>query len=57
MTDETYQVRRVLVDIPDANRLGKWASLWTDLIHVDMALGERAEMPAVLSTSFTRRAY
>lgn len=57
MTEETYQVRRTLLDIPDANRLGKWASLWADLINADMALHEREQLPAQPSTAFMRRAY
>lgn len=56
VTDGSYQVRRTLLDIPDANRLGKWASLWADLIHAGMALLERSQLPMIPSTAFTRRA-
>lgn len=57
MTDDAYQVRRTLLDIPEANRLGKWASLWSDLVNADMALHERAQLPNKPSTAFMRRAY
>jgi hypothetical protein len=57
MTDDSYQVRRTLLDIHDANRLGKWASLWSDLVHADMALHERERLPAKPSTAFARRAF
>ena len=56
MTEESYQVRRMQLDHRDANRLGKWASLWADLLHVDMVLGARAELPKSAATAFTRRA-
>lgn len=56
MADETYQVRRMKLDESDANRLGKLASLWTDLIHVDMVLLARTEVPDVAANVFHRRA-
>lgn len=55
MTGEMYNVRRMKVDEPDANRLGKWASLWTDLIHVEMVLAARAEVSDVAAQVFHRR--
>ncbi|OFV75155.1 hypothetical protein [Rhodococcus erythropolis] len=56
MTDDTYQVRRMLLSENDANRLGKWASLWADLIHVDMVLLERAQVTDTAANAFHRRA-
>ncbi|WP_206186731.1 hypothetical protein [Williamsia sp. 1135] len=56
MTDENYHVRRVNLDESDANRLAKWASLWGDLVHADMALAERAGLPDTASNVFVRRA-
>lgn len=50
-------MRRTLLDIPDANRLRKWASLWADLVHADMALHEWEQLPAKPSTAFTRRTF
>jgi hypothetical protein len=41
---------------PDANRIGKWASLWADLIHVDMVLAARSKVPDVAANVFHRRA-
>jgi hypothetical protein len=57
MTEKSYQVRRMQLDLADANRLGKWASLWADLLHVDMVLAARAELPKTAMTAFTRRAF
>ncbi|WP_199179666.1 hypothetical protein [Mycolicibacterium goodii] len=57
MTEEAYQVRRTLLDIPDANRLGKWASLWSDLVHVDMVLKARRDLPTTSVTAFQKRAF
>ncbi len=57
MTEESYHVRRMQLDHRDANRLGKWASLWADLLHVDMVLAARAKLPATAATAFTRRAF
>ncbi|MFN3005099.1 hypothetical protein ACK12G_17710 [Mycolicibacterium wolinskyi] len=45
-----------MLDIPAANRLGKWASLWADLIHADMALHERSQLQSIPATAFARRA-
>lgn len=56
MTDETYRVRRIKLAEPDANRIRKWASLWADLIHVDMVLAARSEVPDVATNAFHRRA-
>ena len=56
MTDGGYQARRILLEIPDANRLGKWASLWADLTHAAMALLERSQLQVIAATVFTRRA-
>lgn len=56
MTDGTYQVRRATLDESDARRLGKWASLWADLIQTDMALSERTGLPDIPSNVFVRRA-
>ncbi|WP_205843400.1 hypothetical protein [Mycolicibacter virginiensis] len=57
MSVEPYQVRRMQIDAADANRLGKWASLWADLLHVDMALAARAELPVSAAVAFKRRAF
>jgi hypothetical protein len=57
MTEKSYQVRRMQLDLADANRLGKWASLWADLLHVDMVLAARAELPKTAMAAFTRRAF
>ena len=56
MTDDEYQVRRMLLGENDANRLGKWASLWADLIHVDMVLLARAQVSDIAANAFHRRA-
>lgn len=56
MADDTYQVRRMKLDESDANRLGKWASLWADLIHVDMVLAARKGVADVAANVFHRRA-
>lgn len=56
MTNETYRVRRMKLAEPDANRIGKWASLWADLIHVDMVLAARSKVPDVAANVFHRRA-
>lgn len=56
MTNETYEVRRAALDESDVRRLGKWASLWADLIHADMALSERAGLPEIPVNVFVRRA-
>jgi hypothetical protein len=50
--------KEVLAELTDseANRLKKWGSLWLDLLHVDLALHERAELPNTLATAATRRA-
>ncbi|WP_208103654.1 hypothetical protein [Mycolicibacterium sp. CBMA 226] len=57
MAEESYQVPRMELDHRDANRLGKWASLWADLLHVDMVLRARAKLPETAATAFTRRAF
>ncbi|AFS13662.1 MULTISPECIES: hypothetical protein [Mycobacterium avium complex (MAC)] len=44
------------LDESDANRLGKWASLWADLLHVDMVLAARTQVPDVAANVFHRRA-
>ena len=36
--------------------LQRWGSVWTDLLHVDMALHERSETADIPSTVFVRRA-
>lgn len=56
VTDDSYQVRRTQLEIPDANRLGKWASLWADLTQALMALHERSQLQSAPATAFTRRA-
>lgn len=56
MADEAYRVRRMKLDESDANRLGKWASLWADLMHVHMVLAARTEVPDVAANVFHRRA-
>jgi hypothetical protein len=50
------QEPQVQLTTSDANRLGKWASLWFDLLHVDVVLGDRLNTPDKPSTAFTRRA-
>lgn len=56
MADDTYQVRRMKLSESDANRLGKWSSLWADLIHVDMVLAARTKITEVAANVFHRRA-
>ncbi len=56
MTDDTYRVHRKLLNEADANRVGKWASLWADLIHVDMVLLARVEISDIAANAFHRRA-
>jgi hypothetical protein len=50
--------QELLAELTDseANRLRKWGSLWLDLLHVDMALHERAKLPNSLANTFVRRA-
>ncbi|QNJ91216.1 hypothetical protein HZU40_23785 [Mycolicibacterium fluoranthenivorans] len=55
MADETYRVRRMKLNESDANRIGKWSSLWADLIHIDMVLAARSEVPNVPANVFHRR--
>jgi hypothetical protein len=40
----------------DANRLRKWASVWSDLTHVRQVLYERAQLPNTAANVFLRRA-
>jgi len=40
----------------EANRLRKWGSLWFDLLHADMAMYERQNLPNTAANVFTRRA-
>ena len=47
---------QVELTVSEANRLRKWGSLWVDLLHADMALKERQDLPANLTHVFTRRA-
>lgn len=56
MTEGKYQVQRMLLNENDANRLGKWASLWADLLHVEMVLHHRGQIPDDPANVFLRRA-
>jgi hypothetical protein len=38
-----------------ADELCGWASLWLDLMHVDMVLGQRAQLPVAPTNVFARR--
>lgn len=40
----------------EANRLRKWGSLWFDLLHADMAMYERQNLPNTAANVVTRRA-
>ncbi|WP_182865551.1 hypothetical protein [Mycobacteroides abscessus] len=55
MMDETYEVRRMRLSESD-DRLGKWSSLWADLIHVNMVLAVRTQFADVGPNVFHRRA-
>jgi hypothetical protein len=49
-------VSQVTLETSEANRLGKWGSLWFDLQHVVMALGVRRNTPNTFENAFARRA-
>jgi hypothetical protein len=40
----------------EANRLRKWGSLWLDLLHADMVLHYRQNLPDIAANAFARRA-
>lgn len=56
MADETYRVQRMKLGEADANRLGKWSSLWADLMHTGMVLLARTEVPDTPGNVLHRRA-
>jgi hypothetical protein len=47
---------RVELTTSEANRLRKWGSLWLDLLHANMVLYERQNVPDTATNAFTRRA-
>ena len=46
---------RVELTASEANRLRKWGSLWLDLLHTDMVLHERQNLPNTAANVFMRR--
>lgn len=47
---------RVELTTSEANRLRNWGSLWLDLLHANMVLHERKNLPDTAANAFTRRA-
>lgn len=47
---------QVKLTTTEANRLRKWGSLWLDLLHANMVLHDRQNLPDTAANAFTRRA-